>query len=219
MRAKPVAILLPIILVLAALAGASLIPLHGAASTQAADRAGASAAAGVSAGVPAAGTIMPAGANCLDYRNGAAAGLPRVLYGVRRGAVGSVAPGLLTYYSELDEMPASFTIRVRQDRSPNESWPWLPPRAVERIVLYDAGCKRSGAQDATTYDPATGEIAVKVSGAVGATYILRVLYNLSAVKGTAMGAHTPVVTYRIVTWVDGSALAASQADLDFVFKK
>jgi hypothetical protein len=165
------------------------------------------------------GKITPAGTTCRDFKTGAARDLTRALYATRRGAINSVAPGVLTYYSKLTAMPASFTIQVKETRSPAPSWPWLPPQTTGQVVLYDAACNKSRGQGATGYDAVTGAITVKASGAAGATYYLGIKYKPAAVKGTGLTTPYPVVTYRFLTWIDGGAMISSQAGLDLVFKK
>jgi hypothetical protein len=223
MRRQAIIFAILIILLIAALAGASLIPAGGAASTAAAQAARSGSAADTAPGGPdgsqSTGKLAPARTTCPDFANGRGADLSRALYAVRRGAVSSVAPGVFTYYSRLAAMPASFTIQVKQTRSPDLFWPWLPAQAMGQIVLYDAGCNRSPAQGATAYDPATGTITVEVSGAAGASYVLGIKYNPAAAKGAGASPPDPAVTYRFQTWIDGVAMIGSQAGLDMVFKK
>jgi hypothetical protein len=223
MRGKGIAFVLAVVLLIAALAGASLIPIRGAASTQAVGEGGpqnaGTAELGGAVGLKATGKITPARTTCADFRNGTAPDLPRLLYGARRGRIDSVAPGLFAYYGTLSAMPAAFTIQVKEMQAPNLSWPWLPPQAIGQVVLYDASCARSRAQGATGYDPVTGTVTIRVSGAAGSDYYLGIEYDPAAVKRAGAGPRDPVVTYRFQTWIDGAVVTGSQADLDLVFKK
>src|SRR5262249_40103547 len=97
------------------------------------------------------GQITPTATTCNDFVNGTAANLDSLGYGVQKGAINSVSPVVLFYYSRITAPQTtppttSFTLTITE--SNDLGW---KPMGVQngQAVLYNADCTKSSSQGKT----------------------------------------------------------------------
>ena len=128
-------------------------------------------------------------------------------YNESRGKIGSVAPGVILYYSTITAPASTFTLSA--DQFNNSGSPKWPPMGTAQVILWNKNCVKFPTVT-TTADPLTGKVTLNVTGAAaGATYYLSVKYNPNSLTGTAVRKPYPTVSYTFVTSLNGAALIPS----------
>ena len=151
--------------------------------------------------------ITPTATTCQMYRDGRAWDYTTAYYNVSWGKIGSVAPGVIFYYSTITAPASTFTLSADQfNTSGSPKW---PPMGTAQVILWNKNCVKFPTVT-TTADPLTGKVTLNVTGATaGATYFLSVKYNPNSLTGTAVRKPYPTVSYTFVTSLNGAALIPS----------
>ena len=136
--------------------------------------------------------IAPTATTCSQYRDGTAADLNGLLYGVKSGKINSVSPGVFFYYNLIENVLAGSTITVTQ----SDTSPTFPPIQVQgnnQVVLFNASTCTKIATGTQTNGTAT--IQVTATG----TYIVGIKYDSQSLKGTSVTSPFPTVQYTFQT--------------------
>ena len=151
--------------------------------------------------------ITATATTCQMYRDGRAWDYTTAYYNVSWGKIGSVAPGVIFYYSTIAAPASTFTLSA--DQFNNSGSPKWPPMGAAQVILWNKNCVKFPTVTTTT-DPLTGKVTLNVTNATaGATYFLSVKYNPNSLTGTAVRKPYPTVSYTFVTSLNGAALIPS----------
>ena len=151
--------------------------------------------------------ITATATSCQMYKDGTAWDYTTAYYNESRGKIGSVAPGMILYYSTITAPASTFTLSA--DQFNNSGSPKWPPMGTAQVILWNKNCVKFPTVT-TTADPLTGKVTLNVTGATaGATYFLSVKYNPNSLTGTVVRKPYPTVSYTFVTSLNGAALIPS----------
>ncbi len=151
---------------------------------------------------------MVGGSTCENYAT--VADVDDVLYAIKRGEIGSTAPGTFFYYSPVTAPSSTFTIEVTQVKD-NAAVPFFAIHAPGPRV-YDANCNR--VKTATVVSVSAGQATIQVSGAtIGQTFTVAVKYKTNSVAGATQPS-PPTVHYDFVTKVNGAPVATDPNGVD-----
>jgi hypothetical protein len=154
------------------------------------------------------GKIAPTATTCEQFRTGTATDLNAVLYGVKANKINNVAPGVLFYYTHVDDLSAGGnTIQVLQTRqlaSGDPITPFLGVHQSQVSVYNGADCSTSTLRPQVTTSADGQTVTIAVTGAAaGQDLIVGIKYNPGSVVGTNVSAIRPVVHYNFVTSLNG----------------
>jgi hypothetical protein len=146
-------------------------------------------------GVPQVGKITPTGTTCQQYRDKAAQTLDKVAYTTKSGAINSVSPGVLFYYTRITDGHSGDPVSIAQSNDSS----YLPiPVQQGQAFLYDASsCSK------LRWNPTTG-LNGSVTGTLPADgdFIIGVKYEASALQKKV--APPSPVKYSFEMTVDGT---------------
>ncbi len=135
---------------------------------------------------PPGGNIVPTGTTCQQFRDGTAADLNEILYGLKNGSINNVAPGIGFYFVRWTSTGAAISI-VQSDNGST------PAFGVQSVQVYTAG-------DCTRVDRSlsisTGTTTTIGGTTSGTEYIVRLAFDPNTVKGSA---NPGTVTYTYTT--------------------
>ena len=135
---------------------------------------------------PPGGNITPTGTTCQQFRDGTAADLNAILYGLKSGAINNVAPGIGFYFVRWTSTGAAINI-VQTDNGST------PAFGVQSVQVYTAS-------DCTRVDRSlsisTGSTTTIGGTTNGIEYIARLAFDPNTVKGSA---NPGTVTYTYTT--------------------
>jgi hypothetical protein len=136
---------------------------------------------------PPGGNIVPTGTTCQQFRDGTAADLNAILYGLKNGSINNVAPGIGFYFVRWTSTGAPISI-VQTDNSAT-----TPAFGVSSVQVYTASdCSRVD----RTLDISAGTTTTIGGTTSGTEYIVRLAFDPNTVKGTA---NPGTVTYQYLT--------------------
>jgi len=136
---------------------------------------------------PPSARIVPTGTTCAQFKNGTAADLNAILYGVRSGgSIGNVAPGIGFYFVAL---PGTGSYSINQSDTAS-----TPAFGVQSVQIYFAGTfTLDSAAEATISTNAAG---TSTSFSVSGAHIVRLAFDPNTVVGsTAPSPSTVTYTY------------------------
>jgi hypothetical protein len=135
---------------------------------------------------PPGGNITPTGTTCQQFRDGTAADLNAILYGLKSGVINNVAPGIGFYFVRWTSTGAAISI-VQTDNGST------PAFGVQSVQVYTAS-------DCTRVDRglsiSTGTTTTIGGTTSGTEYIARLAFDPNTVKGSA---DPGTVTYTYTT--------------------
>ena len=165
--------------------------------------------------VPPTAQITPTDTSCSDFSGGTADDLTDLFYLVnKKGEIGSVAEGVMFYYSEITAPSDNFEIVVQQTN--NNLWPPIEIQKIGQVILWTDACAKTKADLTTTYDPMSGKVTMQVDGTAagvqqGDVFILSVKYVPSKLAGTSVSEPHPSVKYTFVSYLDENEIIPSWA--------
>jgi uncharacterized repeat protein (TIGR01451 family) len=152
--------------------------------------------------------ITPTATTCTDFTTGVAQTLDALGYGVQKGAINSVSPGVLFYYTAIKAPATSFSITVTETN--NAGWKAMGVQQGQAI-LYNANCAKSGSQGKTSTDN-SGVTTIQVTNAtVGAIYIVGIKYSPNDIAGQKVSSPFPTATYNWITALPGNGGTIAQS--------
>jgi hypothetical protein len=135
---------------------------------------------------PPGGNIVPTGTTCQQFRDGTAADLNEILYGLKNGTINNVAPGIGFYFVRWTS--TGFAISIVQ--TDNGS---TPAFGVSSVQVYTASdCARVD----RSLTISTGTTTTIGGTTSGIEYIVRLAFDPNTVKGSA---NPGTVTYTYTT--------------------
>ncbi len=146
--------------------------------------------------------IAPTATTCSDYRDGTAADLNQLLYGLKGGEINSVSPGVFFLYDGITLTSSCSTISVTESDGP---WTQVIVPRTGQVVLYDAVTCNKVSVGSVTIDPATGNVTI--TGVDPGNYILGIKYDPTTLKG-----YTPPTASTTYSFAVSSACGASGSD-------
>jgi hypothetical protein len=163
------------------------------------------------------GQITPTATTCQDFTGGTAADLTQVLYGVKGTKINNVAPGVLFYYTRVNDVSTGDTIEIIQDKD-NATFPFLGVHQSQ-VVVYNLDCTKSNLQT-TIHTNGDGIVTILITGdATDVDLVIGIKYNPGTVVGTTVGSPPyPTVHYDIHTELNGTTVDADADGLDIAPK-
>jgi hypothetical protein len=153
--------------------------------------------------------IAPTQTTCQQYRDGTALDYTELLYNVSKGKIGSVAPGVIFFWSTIVAPDAEFSLEGHQFND-SGALDWKDMANLD-VFLWDANCDKVQTVTLTYNDE--GHPVLDVTGATpGATYYFSVKYNSNSLAGIPVvrsAGKYPAVNYTFETWLDGSLIITS----------
>ncbi|MFY9588148.1 MAG: hypothetical protein WAT66_11895, partial [Actinomycetota bacterium] len=150
--------------------------------------------------------IAPTATTCQMFRDGSAADLETLNYGVSKNKVGSVSPGVLFYYSAVSAPAAggSFTLVV-QGTDDSSLFPSFNVQKDQAILYSRSDCTKTRKATVSTTWSSSGSGTVtttfSISGALpNEQFIIGIKYDPSTVIGTTVGSSRPTVHYFFKTY-------------------
>jgi hypothetical protein len=135
---------------------------------------------------PPGGNIVPTGTTCQQFRDGTAADLNEILYGLKNGTINNVAPGIGFYFVRWTSTGAAISI-VQTDNGST------PAFGVSSVQVYTASdCARVD----RSLTISTGTTTTIGGTTSGIEYIVRLAFDPNTVKGSA---NPGTVTYTYTT--------------------
>src|SRR5688572_4094301 len=152
--------------------------------------------------------LAPTATTCSDFRDGTAADLEELLYGLKGGAINSVSPGVLFLYDGVSVTTNNSTITVTQSDGPWE--PQFLGVHQGQIVLYNAlSCSRVNFGTVTV--SSTGDVTI--TGVPIGEYILGIKYDPTTLKGFAPGGN-PSATFTFAVFVNAGSSGSDSVDVN-----
>jgi hypothetical protein len=150
--------------------------------------------------------IAPTQTTCQQYRDGTAMDYTELFYNVSKGKIGSVAPGVIFFWSTIVAPSADFSLEGHQLNS-SGTLKWRDMANLD-VFLWDANCDK--VQTVTLTKAVDGHPLLNVTGATpDATYYFSVKYDTSSIAGTAVKNPYPTVNYTFQTWLNGTFVITS----------
>jgi hypothetical protein len=129
-----------------------------------------------------------------------------LFYNVSKNRVGSVAPGVIFFWSTITAPSAGFSLEGHQ-LNDSGALAWRDMGNLD-VFLWDANCDK--VQTVTLSTAADGHPVLGVTGATaGATYYFSVKYDTGSLTGISVKKPYPTVNYTFETWLDGSKIITS----------
>ena len=150
------------------------------------------------------GQIAPTATTCSDFAAGTGGNLTEILYGVKGTKINNVAPGVLFYYTHLNDVSSGDVIEVDQTHYLVTGSPLTPFFGVHagQVKLYNADCSNASLITNLSLDGG-GIVSFTIGDSiVGQDLILGIKYEPGTVVGTSVGNPPPTVHYDFSTEVN-----------------
>jgi hypothetical protein len=147
------------------------------------------------------------------YRDGTAEDYTTLMYNVSKNKIGSVAPGVIFFWSTITAPSSSFSLESHQFNS-SGTLRWKDMANLD-VFLWDANCDKVHTVTLTTAPD--GHPVLNVTGATpGAIYYFSVKYSPNSLTGISVRKPYPTVNYTFQTWMgttpDNRRLVISSPD-------
>jgi hypothetical protein len=139
--------------------------------------------------------ITPTQVTCSQFASGTAPDEPPGGYSVKNGAVNSVNPGVIFYYTHI-AAPAGGVMTFTQSNAGTCGTVWGPmsPQNLGQVKVYSATC--GNISSSSTLNSTTGTITTTLTGVpAGTDLIVGIKYSPGSLAGQAVGACHPTQTY------------------------
>jgi hypothetical protein len=166
---------------------------------------------------PCGGQITPTATTCQDFTGGTADDLTQILYGVKGTKINNVAPGVLFYYTRVNDVSTGDFIEVIQEKD-SLLFPFLGVHQSQ-VVVYNLDCTKSSIRT-SIHTNGSGVVEIEILGdATDVDLVIGIKYNPGTVVGTDVGSPPyPTVHYDIHTELNGTTVDADADGLDIAPK-
>ena len=154
--------------------------------------------------------LVPTQTTCQQFADGTAMTENVFSYGVKRGAINNVSPGVVFYYTKVNATGSTLEFDLVQTQSPDNVLPLLGVRSVS-VFNSACGTLSSGV---TITEPAAGVVHVTITGAsAGSAYYANIKIDPGTIVGAAVAKSGtppayPTVAFTYATWIPDKSSGA-----------